>query len=111
MTPFFAIMEHSEKVPYLLSLFFPVVAFFFFGLGLSYWRNQSDMKDLKEARTLHEELVKELSPLAADLEKVSSQITSPQPKALRLLAQEPKGTQQQTENFSLEAVEDSQLDL
>ncbi len=53
-------IEHLEKIPFLLSLFAPIIIFFLFGLWLARSRYKKDHKRLKKA-------VEENDHLAADL--------------------------------------------
>ncbi len=55
-----SLAEHLQKIPYLLSLFLPIIIFFIFGLWLARMQFKRDHKRLKKA-------VEENDHLAADL--------------------------------------------
>ena len=80
MTVPLALIEHLQKVLYLLTLFFPVAAFFLFGLILSWMRSRDKRLKLKESLANHQELTKELMELTATSEKLSSKIAKASPR-------------------------------
>lgn len=61
-----AMMEHLEKIPYLLSLFLPIVVFFFFGLWIAYRKWSPDAGRLKRALSEHETLSQQLATASSD---------------------------------------------
>ncbi len=56
-----AILEHLQKIPYLISLFVPVALFFFAGLALSRWIWYKDARRLQSALSEHDRLANGLA--------------------------------------------------
>jgi len=61
-----AFAEHLQKIPFLLSLFLPIILFFLLGLWIAHWCKRKNIEAAKNALAEQESLLKELNSVHKD---------------------------------------------